>query len=85
MNEQAARGDLARRMRQWRLMHDITQAEAAQLVGARSNTWARWERGALPLEYRRRQQVIALLQTTPKRLVGAPSRARSAAAGGLDP
>jgi DNA-binding XRE family transcriptional regulator len=40
----------------------LTQAEAAQLLGVASNTWARWERGNLQLHPARASQVRRLLQ-----------------------
>jgi transcriptional regulator with XRE-family HTH domain len=40
---------LAGYLRRWRSIHDLTQAGAAERFGVARNTWARWERGELPL------------------------------------
>jgi transcriptional regulator with XRE-family HTH domain len=40
----------------------LTQAEAAQLLQVTSNTWARWERGALQIHPARAQQLCRLHQ-----------------------
>ena len=45
-----------------RALGALTQAEAAQLVAVRPNTWARWERGELQLHPARTHQVRRLQQ-----------------------
>jgi len=45
-----------------RALGALTQAEAAGLLGATPNTWARWERGELQLHPARAQQLHRLRQ-----------------------
>ena len=43
-----------------RSLGDLTQAEAARLLNVTTNTWARWERGALQVHPARADQVRRL-------------------------
>jgi transcriptional regulator with XRE-family HTH domain len=43
-----------------RALGDLTQAQAAALLGVSPNTWARWERGALRMHPERARQVCRL-------------------------
>ncbi|CCF84007.1 helix-turn-helix domain-containing protein [Nitrolancea hollandica] len=54
--------DLGPQLRQFRLQHDLTQAEIAQVVGARGeSTVCQWERGRNVPDGVRRERVMALL------------------------
>lgn len=47
-------------IRSWRLAHNLTQAQAAMLVGKPMQRWSEWETGARPMRESARLLIVAL-------------------------